>query len=395
MRTDPLARSDLARELASRADIPPERARTLPGHWYASAEHHAIEMDRVFRRSWIGVGLDDDVRPSGSYLSTTVAGVPVLVVRDEQGTLRAFLNACRHRGAPLADGHGNARALQCPYHAWVYRLDGSLARAGGVGAPEGFDTGCCDLFEVRVTTFARSILVNLDPEAPDFDPGPLGPGIDPYDLARLEVVIRDRYECACNWKVLLENYSENYHTPFVHSQLPAAGYEYPMREAGPIVFAWDRPLQPRDVSEEALATSAPGEPGWERVAERSAPESFTNGAYVTLFPNTMISMFAGYAATMRLTPTSPTTTLVEREHMWGHEHDERRRRADHAATRLVVDQDLAICAAVQRTYDGGISAHGVLSTEHERGVAYVHRLLVDALSRDELPRGGDASQTSF
>src|SRR5207245_761324 len=161
--------------------------------------------------------------------------------------------------------------------------------------------------------------------------------------------------------------------------LSTAGYEYPMREVGPIVFAWDRPLNPHDASEQALAASAPGDPGWERVAECVAPESFNNGGYVTLFPNTMISMFGGYAAPMRLIPTGPDTTIVERDHLWAPEVGAERRALDLAATQEVVAQDLEICETMQRTYSGGLSAHGVLSTEHERGVAHVHRLLVEAL----------------
>jgi phenylpropionate dioxygenase-like ring-hydroxylating dioxygenase large terminal subunit len=358
-------------------------ARTLPGEWYADPDHHALEVERIFRRSWVGVGLADEVQAPGSYFATTVGSVPVLLVRDEAADLRAFLNVCRHRGSPLATDSGRARALQCPYHGWVYRLDGSLARAGGVGEPEGFDLACFGLFEVRVTVFARQLLVNLDADAPDFDPGPLGRGVEPYQLDRLELGHRDRYECATNWKVIVENYSENYHTPFLHSQLPTTGYEYPMREAGPIVFAWDLPLNPRDASEQALASSAPGEPGWDRVGECLAPESFNNGGYVTLFPNVMISMFGGYAAPMRLTPTGPRTTIVERDHLWAPEVGEVRRAADLAATQEVVRQDLEICEAMQGTYDGGLSAHGVLSTEHERGVEHVHRLLIEALQTAE------------
>jgi phenylpropionate dioxygenase-like ring-hydroxylating dioxygenase large terminal subunit len=362
-----------------RIDSRIERTRTLPGAWYADPDHHALEVERIFRRSWVGVGLDDDVRAPCSYLATAVGVMPVLVVRDEAGRLRAFLNACRHRGAPIAAGNGSARALQCPYHGWVYRLDGSLARAAGVGEPDGFDPACSGLFEVGVTTFARQLMVNLDPHAPAFDPGPLGAGVEPYHLDRLELGHRDRYDCASNWKVIVENYSENYHTPFLHSQLPTTGYEYPMREVGPIVFAWDRPLSPRDPSEQALASSEPGEPGWERVGECMAPESFNNGGYVTLFPNVMISMFGGYAAPMRLTPTGAGTTIVERDHLWAPEVGEERRAADLAATQQVVAQDLEMCEAMQRTYAGGLSAHGVLSTEHERGVAHVHRLLAEAL----------------
>ncbi len=205
----------------------------------------------------------------------------------------------------------------------------------------------------------------------------------PYRLDDLELGRTDRYEAAFNWKVLVENYSENYHTPFVHSQLIGAGYEYPMETTGDVVFAWDRPLGPRDASEEALATSSPGGPGWEAVAGDLSPESFNNGSYLTVFPNTMVSVFAGFAATFRLTPTGPTTTTVERDYLWHPSVGQDRRDADYEATKEVVLQDLGICEAVQRTYDGGLSADGVLSTEHERGVHHVHQLLFDALAQTD------------
>ncbi len=371
----------LAEELSARRGQPVERARTLPGHWYSDPAHHAVEMERVFRRQWIGVAGTDAVEKPGSYLTATVAGgVPVLVVRADDGELRAFLNVCRHRGAPVAEGSGTARALSCPYHAWVYRPDGSLARSGGVGEPEGFDQADYGLTPVGVTTFARTVMVNLDPDAEPFDPGPLVDGLAPYRLDDLELGRTDRYDAAFNWKVLVENYSENYHTPFVHSQLVGAGYEYPMETTGDVVFAWDRPLSPRDDSEEALASSRPGGPGWDGVAGDPSPESFNNGSYLTVFPNTMVSVFAGFAATFRLTPTGPTTTHVERDYLWHPSVSPERREADYQATKEVVQQDLEICAAVQRTYDGGLSANGVLSTEHERGVHHVHQLLFEALA---------------
>jgi phenylpropionate dioxygenase-like ring-hydroxylating dioxygenase large terminal subunit len=371
----------LEEELANRRGQPVERSRTLPGHWYSDPDHHAVELDRVFGRHWIGIAGTDAVEKPGSYLTATVAGrVPVLVVRGDDGALRAFLNVCRPRGAPVAEGRGTARALSCPYHAWVFRLDGSLSRAGGVGRPEGFDEAEYGLDPVAVTTFARTVMVNLDPAAAPFDPGPLVAGLAPYRLDDLELGRTDRYEAAFNWKVLVENYSENYHTPFVHSQLIGAGYEYPMATVGDVVYAWDRPLAPRDASEEALATSSPGEPGWEAVAGEASPESFNNGSYLTVFPNTMVSVFSGFAATFRVTPTGPTSTMIERDYLWHPSVGEERRAADYEATKEVVEQDLEICEAVQRTYDGGLSADGVLSTEHERGVHHVHQLLFEALA---------------
>jgi choline monooxygenase len=371
--------ASLSDELAARHEVPLARARTLPGAWYSDPPHHALEMAAVFGRSWVGVGLADDVARGGSHLGTFAGPVPVLVVRDDDGELRAFLNVCRHRGSPIAHGAGCSRALSCPYHGWVYRLDGSLARAGGVGRPDEFDPRDFGLKPLRVTTFGRSLLVNLDPEAEPLDAGRLGRAIDPFHIEEFELVQRDRYECAFNWKVLLENYSENYHTPFVHSQLPAAGYEYPIETEGPVVFAWDRPLAPRDPSEQALHEARPGDPMWSRVAEHAAPESFNNGCYVTLWPNTMVSVFSGFAATFRLTPTAPATTVVERDYLWHPSVGDDRRKSDYEATRRVVDQDLEMCDAVQRTYNGGGSADGVLSTEHENGVAHLHRLLVASL----------------
>ena len=265
--------------------VPLDRARTLPGPWYSDAAHHEIELDIVFGHEWVNVGSADDVAAPGSYLASTAGRLPVLVVRDEAGTLRAFLNVCRHRGAPLASGCGHARALSCPYHAWLYRLDGSLSRAGGVGEPVGFDRADFGLREIRVATFARSILVNLDRSARSVRSGPLGAGLEPYRLDELEIGERTHYECHFNWKVLLENYCENYHTPFIHSQLPVAGYEYPIECAGNVVFAWDRPLEPaRPVRAGAARPSSRRRPGWAAVADVAADESFNNGSYLGVVP---------------------------------------------------------------------------------------------------------------
>ena len=113
-------------------------ARTLPASWYADPEQHRRQLDAVFRRGWSCVGVVDDLAPSNGYLAvTTPDGTPVLVTTDAAGTMRAFLNVCRHRGAPLAEGCGTARALSCPYHAWVYRLDGGLARHHGMEGADG------------------------------------------------------------------------------------------------------------------------------------------------------------------------------------------------------------------------------------------------------------------
>ncbi len=116
------------------------------------------------------------------------------------------------------------------------------------------------------------------------------------------------------------------------------------------------------------------------VASADPQESFIAGSYMTLWPNLMVSFLPGFAATLRLTPVDATHTIVERDYLWHRSVAQDRRDADVAATRVVGAQDLEICEMVQRSYTGGLSPDGVLSTEHETGVAHVHGLLRDALA---------------
>src|SRR5438067_11696625 len=103
--------------------------RTLPFSWYSDEALLQRERRRIFARSWQYGGRAAQVAQPGSYLATDAGGIPVLVTRDRDGALHAFLNVCRHRGAVLTDGCGERATIQCRYHAWTYELDGSLRTA--------------------------------------------------------------------------------------------------------------------------------------------------------------------------------------------------------------------------------------------------------------------------
>ena len=355
------------------------QAATLPASWYADEEHHAREIDAVFRAGWSCVGVMDDVASPNSYAAVSVAGLPVLLTRTRDGELKGFLNVCRHRGAPLADGCGSARALGCPYHAWVYRLDGSLSRGVGMEDADGFDAADFSLHPVSVATWARFVFVHPDPAAPRFDLGPLATALDPFPSAEYELAVREEHERDFNWKVLVENYSENFHTPFVHPELIVNGWEYPIVTAGSISLAWDRPLQPRNAAELALATARPGEPGWEDVAANQIDDVFIAGVYVTAFPNLLVSAFPRYLSALHVSPVSPTRTLVRAYRFWTADVPQDRRNADLAASRVVAAQDLDICERVQRGYTAGVDTNGRLSPQHEIGVHHVHQLVRDRI----------------
>jgi choline monooxygenase len=367
------------------------RAFTLPAAWYHDPTHHEAERRAVFGGGWSCVGVTDDVAAPGSHLTTTTgSGLPVVVVRDLEGALRGFVNVCRHRGGPVAEGCGTARALSCAYHGWVYRLDGSLARAAGMEGVEGFAPEAHHLYPVAVATWARFVFVHPDPGASPLDLGPLGRAIDPYPIDRYALAVREVHERDFNWKVLVENYSENFHTPFVHPALIVNGWDYPMVTDGPISLAWDRPHRPRNSAEAALAAATPYDGDWSGVADDQIDDVFIAGIYFTVFPNLLVSTFPRYLSALHLTPLAPTRTRVQAYRFWTDDVPADRRAADLAASQEVAAQDLDICEAVQRGYSAGVDTNGRLSVIHEAGVHHVHQLVRAALT-DFAPCRGSAT----
>ena len=231
-----------------------------------------------------------------------------------------------------------------------------------------------------MATWARFVFVHPDPAAGPLDLGPLGRAIDPYPTDGYELVVRESHEREFNWKVLVENYSENFHTPFVHPTLIVNGWDYPTVTDGPIALAWDRPQQPRNAAEAALAAATPYEAGWSGVADNQIDDVFIAGIYFTVFPNLLVSTFPRYLSALHLTPLSPTRTRVQAYRFWTADVPEDRRAADLEASQEVAAQDLDICEAVQRGYSAGVDTNGRLSVIHEAGVHHVHQLVRGALA---------------
>jgi phenylpropionate dioxygenase-like ring-hydroxylating dioxygenase large terminal subunit len=370
-------------------DDPPgiRSARTLPAAWYADPAHFALERDRVFRSTWMVATVVDDLPAAGGWTATTVGGVPLLFIRDREGVLRGFLNVCRHRAAPLCDdgSAGSGSLIRCPYHAWLYRLDGSLARASGVGSPDGFDVDDIALTPVHVHLWRRIVFVHLAAaatEAPPFDLGPLAAAIDAFALDDFDLVVSESNERPFNWKVLLENYSENYHTPFIHPEIDTSSSDdYPMISEGPVLYAWDRRLRPSDDPiEQIMATCLPGEPGWEQLADATSDQPYGVGSYLTIWPNLMMNVFPDAALIMWMEPSTASTTRVERRLYLASDRTHEHRQNVIATHRQVHQQDIDICASVQRSHDAGLDANGVLATVEERGVYFVHEHLRAALA---------------
>ncbi|MDH3294090.1 MAG: aromatic ring-hydroxylating dioxygenase subunit alpha [Acidimicrobiia bacterium] len=369
------------------------RARTLPAAAYSDPTVFQRERREVFGTGWIGAGVVDELPPRGSWVARTVAGTPLLFVADREGTHRAFLNVCRHRAAPLCDDgcDGSGSFIRCPYHSWIYRLDGSLVKANGVGDPEGFDVADYPLKEVGLSLWRRLVFVNLglvlragaaSGEAP-LRLGPLADAVEACRWEDMELVLHESHERRFNWKVLLENYSENYHTPFVHPEIDTTATEdYPMVSDGVVLYAWDRLKRPGEAADEVVrATLLPGEPGWERLFAAATVRPYDVGSYLSIWPNVMLNIFPDAVLAMWLEPLDAATTVVERRLyvLPGRNAEEVQSIID--AHTLVHQQDVDICHAVQRSHNAGLDADGVLATVEERGVYWIHELWRAALGQ--------------
>lgn len=210
-----MSRASALEELERWARESREALRPLPASLYTSPEILQRETDKVFHREWICAGHVSELSKRGDYIAFDIVGKPVLVVCDEEGTVRAFSNICRHRGTVLATGHGNLKAFVCPYHAWTYDSSGHLRAAPYMDKTS--IEGIC-LPQYRVEIWQGLVFVNLDPEASALAPRLAGleDRVAPYDFAAFRVIYRAEADLACNWKVLVENASESYHHFKVH-----------------------------------------------------------------------------------------------------------------------------------------------------------------------------------
>ena len=196
---------------------------SLPAHYYTDPEILAREHERIFYRCWNFAGHRSQFRKPGAFVTCTVGDESIIIIRDQDGRLKAFYNVCRHRGHWLLEGSGHVDVITCPYHAWTYNTDGTLRFARKSTDVPGFDSGKFCLNPVRVEMFCGFVFVNLDPDAAALSeqmPG-LEQEMCDYEPAidELTLVHRKAFVIESNWKNLVDNYNENYHTPVIHPVL--------------------------------------------------------------------------------------------------------------------------------------------------------------------------------
>ncbi|MEX0650894.1 MAG: aromatic ring-hydroxylating dioxygenase subunit alpha [Actinomycetota bacterium] len=319
MSTSPIALELLRPVLASTLD----RARTLPAEAYTSQAVFDWESVRLFERGWVCVGRADELANAGDQRAFRIGNEGILAVRGNDGELRGFYNTCRHRGHELLEPgtSRNLRAIKCPYHAWVYSLDGALGGAPRSGDIEGFDKSEYPLIAARLHGWGGWVFVNADGQAPAFDEhvGNLDELMAPWETHRLFVAETHGYEVSANWKTITENYHECYHCPSIH---PALCDVTPV-DSGQN-FAHDGlwvggNMELKDFADTMSLTGESGGVPIRGLDAQQRREVF----YFGLFPNLLISLHPDYVMTHRIEPLGPGRTRIECQWLFPPEAKER------------------------------------------------------------------------
>ncbi len=339
------------------------RAATIPARWYTDPAMLPLEAEKVFGRTWQAVGRADVVEAPGSYLAGEIAGEPVLVTRDAEGTLRAFSNVCRHRGSLLAEGSGQAQAIRCPYHAWTYSLDGRLRGAPEFEGVEGWDRSQVCLPPFRVETWGPFVFVNQDAQAPGLTEVL---GDIPREAAeigcRMEALrfsARRDYLIECNWKEYIDNYLEGYHLPAAHPSLcRELDYAQYRVETFPYYSSQIAPIRART---------------GEGARRYQFAEGTNRALYYWIFPNFMLNVYPDNMSSNLILPVGPERTLTIFE--WFSYGGAEVAQATIDFSDEIQQEDIRICESVQKGLRSRNYSQGRFSVKRENGVHHFHGLL--------------------
>lgn len=346
---------------------PIEYARGLPNSHYVGADGFAAERDAVLFASWSGIGFGKDVPEPGAVYPVDFLGVPLVIVRGRDNTVRVFQNVCRHRGTILVGEACRApgNLIRCPYHSWSYKLDGELVATPHLGGPNRnsdprFDKSQFGLVEIRSHVWHDVVFVNMSGDALPFET------YAKAMIARWTEFDQPFYhggsdssfkiDVRTNWKLAVENFCEAYHLPFVH----------------PALNSYSRLEDHYDIIEPELF-SGQGTSVYRQLAGgdgRHFPDFSaltskwdTGGEYISLFPNVLLGVHRDHVFAIVLEPVGPDRTIEHVELYYASpavltDEWETMREKNAELWRVVFEEDIASVEGMQRgrngvRFDGG------------------------------------------
>jgi phenylpropionate dioxygenase-like ring-hydroxylating dioxygenase large terminal subunit len=373
------------------------RGHSLPSRLYTDPAVFAAEVEEIWLRRWVFAGHECELRFPGDFLTVQIGPASLIVLRSDDGAVRAFHNVCRHRGSVLCDAAAGSfgRRIVCPYHRWSYSFDGSLA--GARATPDDFDPTEHGLATASCMTVAGLVYVCAASEPPD--PAPYRDAVEPYlapfDLTSASVAHTTTFVENGNWKLVMENNRECYHCRHAHPELCATFPEAPLHSGGGSEAELRRQSELVERAEAlglpsrflsaadheyrvmrtlllpgALSMTLDGQPAVKRRFP-SLPTGDLGDVLLYHYPSTWNHFTADHALTFRIVPLSPTTTelrttwLVPGDSVEGVDYDLARLTEVWVATNA---QDAELVERTQRGVSSPAYRPGPYSPTEEEGV---------------------------
>ncbi|MEM9349611.1 MAG: aromatic ring-hydroxylating dioxygenase subunit alpha [Pseudomonadota bacterium] len=341
---------------------PIEQANGLPNAHYTDPDVFAMESKATLLSTWAGLAVGADVPGKGDAKPIEFLGIPLLLLRDKEGTLRVFQNICRHRGMILVDAPKKIRgAIRCPYHSWCYSTKGELVSTPHVGGPghnthEGIEPSTLGLIEVRSHIWRDVVFINVSGDAPDFEE------VHCDLLDRWAEFEQPHYhggpeskfilKVDTNWKLAVENYCESYHLPWVHPGLNSYSRledHYNIEEPG--LYSGQGTLVYRQFKDEGKAAF----PDFDGLSEKWS----TGAEYIAVYPNVLLGAQRDHAFAIVLEPVAHNRTR-EHIHLYYASEDTKleNRQKNAAMWKEVFEEDIFVVEGMQRGraaphFDGG------------------------------------------
>lgn len=388
-------RPELDTDALNRVIEPIDSARGLPNACYTDPITIEVERQRVFAEGWACAEFSMDVPVAGDLFPFEFAGLPLFMVRCAEGIIRVFHNVCQHRGRILVEEPKNVkRTVVCPYHSWTYGLEGDLISTPHVGGSgkhscPGFNKENIGLCEVRSAEWFGLVFVDLSGGAPEFTEyiSPIAERWRAFEGVPLIHTGADctiEFELDCNWKLVVENYCEAYHLPWVHPELN--NYS-PMEHHYSIVgetYSGQRSecYSPSFPEGGQAFPNAPGLPSfWETRAE-----------YIALYPNVLLGIHRDHFYAVLIRPDGPGRTYGRFEIFYydksvGEPEFDAFRTTNHKRWQTIFAEDKDVVESMQCGRQSPGFDGGVFSPVMDRSTYVFHAWIARALleKREQKP----------
>ena len=352
------------------SSAPLAEASTIPASWYTDERLFELEKQTIFSRSWQFAARIDQLNKPGDYVTSEIAGEPIVVVRGGDHKLRAFFNVCRHHAAAvMTERAGHANQMRCPYHGWTYSLEGELKGTPDFSGVCGFDRANSGLVPIGIGTWEKWVFLKLEGDHLNESSAGLDEflGIDlivqfqKLHLGDLHWVERRRYTLNCNWKVFVDNYLDGgYHVPHLHKGLDSIlNYSNYSIENGEHFCLQSSPMAEGD--DDGV----------------NAVRTGKRALYYWLYPNFMMNWYEGMLDTNLVRPLAVDRTEVIFDFYFADVSASalERNLASIEVSDRIQQEDLDICESVQRGLRSRAYKAGRLSVRREAGEHLFHRLL--------------------